>query len=363
MQMNGLIPSAWVDDLYAAALGDQRWDTVLDGLRSSVGVRMVTLLSFDEAARVPAIEQAAGDDPSWVAACYRTYNTEFYRYDPVVPIAGNWPAGRWFEDVKHLSRQERAHSVFYQEFLHPYGLGSISGLYIHRGEGTGAFLSVQSGPESQGLSDDQRRTIEIMGAHISRALRIQARIGELEARVAAAESALDAIPVPVFLLGEQRELRYTNRAADQLIAAEPAMRILNGRFAPEGCIDDAQWRHAFARGGLLLRRATGEPLPLALMPIPGQSRLARERSGVAALMTAADLRSPSARAQRLRVFYGLSSAEADLAVLLCCDGLSPQECAALRGVSIGTVRTQIKSIYAKTEVARASQLTSLVMQT
>lgn len=55
MPMNGLIPSAWIDDVYAAALGDQRWETVLDGLRSWVGVRMVTLLSFDDAARVPAI--------------------------------------------------------------------------------------------------------------------------------------------------------------------------------------------------------------------------------------------------------------------------------------------------------------------
>ncbi|WP_257146315.1 helix-turn-helix transcriptional regulator [Burkholderia sp. JKS000303] len=323
---------------------------------------MATLLSFDEAARIPAIELAAGDDEPWVAECHHAYNTEFYLYDPVVPVAGNWPAGRWFEDVNQLSRPQRAHSVFYQEFLKPYGIGSISGLYIHRSEGTGAFLSVQSGPESQGLSEAQRDAIESMGAHISRALRIQARIGELEARVAAAESALDAIPVPVFLLGAQRELRYTNRAADQLIAIEPALRIVNGRFAPEGCIDDAQWRYAFARGGLLLRRTTGEPLPLALMPVPEQSRLVRERPGVTALITAADLHSPSARAQRLRVFYGLSSAEADLAVLLCCDGNSPQECAELRGVSIGTIRSQIKSIYAKTEVARAAQLTSLVMQ-
>ncbi|KVH62706.1 LuxR family transcriptional regulator [Burkholderia sp. MSMB1072] len=363
MQMNGWVPSAWIDDVYAAALGDQRWEAVLDGLRLSVGVRMAILLSFDDAARLPAIEQVAGDDPSWVAACLHRYNAEFHLYDPVVPVAADWPAGRWFEDVKHLSVRQRTHGVFYREFMQPFGLGGISGLYIHHGDGAGVFLSVQSGLESQGLSDEQRRTIEIMGAHISRALRIHARIGELEARVAAAESALDAVPVPVFLLGAQRELRYTNRAADQLIAAEPALRIVSGRFAPEGCVDDAQWRHAFARGGLLLRRATGEPLPLALIPVPEQSRLARERPGVAALMTAADLRSPAARAQRLRVFYGLSSAEAELAVLLCCDGRSPQECAALRGVSIGTVRAQIKSIYTKTDVARAAQLTSLVMQT
>ncbi|WP_334002710.1 hypothetical protein [Burkholderia cepacia] len=58
-----------------------------------------------------------------------------------------------------------------------------------------------------------------------------------------------------------------------------------------------------------------------------------------------------------------SSAEADLAVQLCCDGRSPQECAELRGMSIRTIRSRIKSIYAKTEVTQAAQLTSLVMQT
>ncbi|WP_236873167.1 helix-turn-helix transcriptional regulator [Burkholderia sp. MSMB0856] len=128
-------------------------------------------------------------------------------------------------------------------------------------------------------------------------------------------------------------------------------------------LDRPQWRHAFACGGLLLRRATGEPLPLVLIPVPEQSRLVRERPSVAVLMTAVDLRSPSARAQRLRVFYRLSSAAAVLAVLLCCDGHSPQECAARRSVSSGTVRAQIKSIYTKTDVARAAQLTSRIMQT
>ena len=96
------------------------------------------------------------------------------------------------------------------------------------------------------------------------------------------------------------------------------------------------------------------------MPVPEQSRLMRERPGVATLMTAADLRSPSARAQQLRVFYGLSSAEADLAVLLCCDGLSPQECAGLRGVSIGTIRTE--SSRSTRNGGGAGGAASLVMQ-
>ena len=173
MQMNGLIPSAWIDDVYAAALGDQRWETVLDGLRSCVGVRMVTLLSFDDAARVPAIEQAAGDDASWVAACYHTYNTEFYRYDRSCrsPPTGRRAAG---SRTSSTCPRTSAHSAFYQEFLHPFGRQHFGP--VHPSQRGRAHSSAWAASNRR-LSDDQRHAIENMGMHISRALQIQARIG------------------------------------------------------------------------------------------------------------------------------------------------------------------------------------------
>jgi hypothetical protein len=54
---------------------------------------------------------------------------------------------------------------------------------------------------------------------------------------------------------------------------------VQGRFAAEGYNGAAPWRAACARGGMLLRRTNGAPLPLALVPIPERSRLARVAPG------------------------------------------------------------------------------------
>ncbi|MGK2942622.1 MAG: helix-turn-helix transcriptional regulator [Immundisolibacter sp.] len=53
-------------------------------------------------------------------------------------------------------------------------------------------------------------------------------------------------------------------------------------------------------------------------------------------------------AQSLTADYGLTRAEAEVALLLA-QGLKAQQIAARRGASVATVNTQIKHIYAKAE--------------
>ncbi|WP_321788216.1 helix-turn-helix transcriptional regulator [Burkholderia pyrrocinia] len=350
-----------IDDIYAAALGDHGWDVVLHGLRVAMGARVATLLTYDEAAQVAAINHGVGDDDTWLMTCHRDYSREFYLYDPASPVVAGWEAGRWYRDSVMLTPKERARNVFYQEFMRPHGLGSLSGLFIHRKDGDNAFLSMVGALDAPGLSDAQCRAVSALGVHLSRALRIQSRIGQLEARTAMAESALDTAPVPVFLLGEHRKLLFANRMATDLMTAEPVLRFVHGRFAPDGIADESQWRQACTQGGVLLKRPDGSALPLALMPVPERSSLARSWHHGMTLMTAMRMGTVSARADRLRLFYGLTASEADVAVLTCCDGLSPGECADLRGVSLATVRSQIKSIHTKTGVSRSAELVGLVL--
>jgi DNA-binding CsgD family transcriptional regulator len=253
-------------------------------------------------------------------------------------------------------------SVFYEEFIRPQGLGSTSGLFLHRGQHDSAFLTLVGATGSQGLSERQRRQLDALTTHISRALRMQMRLQQQELDAAIAESTLDTLAVPVFVLDESRKLLYANALARRLMSEEAALRFLNGRFCPACCAGHEQWQIACTQGGLLLTRKNGGALPLTLMPVPWQSSLAHLRHGSLTLMVAAAMSTPAERAQRLRLFYKLTAAEADLAVLLCCEGLSPQECADRRGVSIGTVRSQLKSIHAKTGVTRSGQLSRLVLQ-
>jgi DNA-binding CsgD family transcriptional regulator len=185
---------------------------------------------------------------------------------------------------------------------------------------------------------------------------------EQETRAAIAESALDTMAAPVFILNDARRLLWANGAAGRLMSSEPALRVVQGRFQAAGCADDAQWQAACRQGGLLLRRADGAPLPLRLVPISRQPQPMRAWHGRLFMMTAADPHEPEGKARRLQTFFGLTPSEAGLALLMCSDGLSPRECADLRGVALSTVRSQIKAIYTKTGVARAAQLAALVMR-
>jgi DNA-binding CsgD family transcriptional regulator len=362
MQQGDSVSSALVDDIYAAALGEHGWNVPLQGVRELANVRLAGLLSFEHASQQPAIDNTVGDDDAWVIACRHAYNTEFYRHDPAPGLIGDWPAGRWYEDTVMLPAARRKGSVFYEEFIRPQGLGSTSGLFLHRGEHDSAFLTLVGPTGSQGLEEARRRQIDVLQTHISRALRMQMRLKQQELNAAIAESSLDALPLPVFVLHESRKLLHANARAQGLMSEEPALCFLHGRFAPSCCPGQEQWQAACMQGGLLLTRKNGSPLPLTLIPLPPHSSLARLGYGRLTLMIAAAPGTASGRAQRLRLFYRLTAAEADLAVLLCCEGLSPQECADLRHVSIGTIRSQLKSIHAKTGVVRSGQLVRLVLQ-
>ncbi|RQS12135.1 helix-turn-helix transcriptional regulator [Burkholderia sp. Bp8998] len=362
MSQDKLVSSTLIDSIYAAALGEENWDVFLNKLRNATGTRLVTLLSFNNASQIPSLNTAAGDGSAWVSDCVKVYDTTFYQHDPAASVIGNWPAGRWYEDIACLSEQFRSKHVFYQEFMRAFDFGSLSGLFIHREGNDSAFLSLIGDKGTQGLLESHRHAIDVLSPHISRALQTQVRLRQLETRAAIAEASLHSLSFPVFILDEARTLIYANDAANQLIANEPALAFRQGQFFPTAQYAHADWRQACAVGGMLLRRSSGKPLPLTLIPIPERSRLTQLSPRRLVLMTATDSQTPETKVQRLRTFFGLSAAEADLAILLSCEGLSPQECADARGVLITTVRSQIKSIYTKIGVSRTAQLSQLVLQ-
>ena len=69
---------------------------------------------------------------------------------------------------------------------------------------------------------------------------------------------------------------------------------------------------------------------------------------------------PNVTAYMVRRLFGLSEAEAELAVALC-SGKSMDDAASERGVSIHTTRAQLKSIFNKTGTKRQADLISLLL--
>lgn len=351
-----------IDDIYAAALGDVEWSSPLLRLQAATGMRFAALMALESGSQLPAVDAIVSDDIPNLQSLVQNYTAEYHLHDPTPGFVAKWPAGRWFMDHQAISPKARARDIYYQEFLRPHGGGNWAGLFLNRGQERSAFLSFVGAPGNP-MGAAQQRRIDAVADHFARAVQIRHRLGDLHQRCALATSVLDMVEAPLFLLDDTGRLLLDNAAARALAAAHPhALHFAQGRFVPPLPGWQAEhWHAACARGTLVLQQVDGLALPLFLTPVPPQVALARHWQRPLVLMSAAASASPAVRAQRLRALYGLSVAEAELAVALACEGLSPQDCADARRVAVSTVRSQIKSIQAKLGVARLPLVIRMVL--
>ena len=83
------------------------------------------------------------------------------------------------------------------------------------------------------------------------------------------------------------------------------------------------------------------------------------REPLALLLVLDETHTPLASPQLFRTLFGFTAAETRLALALS-RGMTPVEYAADASVSIETVRTQLKQIYAKTNVDSRARLVKLI---
>ena len=70
---------------------------------------------------------------------------------------------------------------------------------------------------------------------------------------------------------------------------------------------------------------------------------------------------PAPQKSTLRQAFGLTDAEVEVALALSC-GRDIEEIAQMRGVLPGTIRNQVKSIFAKTNTRRQAELVALLLR-
>ncbi|RQO50941.1 hypothetical protein DBV14_17610 [Variovorax sp. KBW07] len=356
MEPDADIP-ALIEDIYATGLGEQSWDPVLKGIRLATGSRLVGLLTMNGEGHT---EYASGssDDDAWAAELTDGYNREFHLHDPSVPVVRNWAAGRWYDDREQNAPEWRARSVIHQEFLVPRRASHWEGTFVHRTPDVSHFLSlIGDGARKDGGSF--RSDVQSIRAHLARALRMRTSFDELQGKIAQGEATFDALSAPAFLLDDQRRLVRANAAGLALMKREPRLNFVHGYFVVAGYTNAVQWQAA-CKVGLVIIPGLPRELILSLSPVPAQTHLASDKQRPLILMMAPGLRSAAERQRRLCLIYGLTEAEAEVCMLLCEQGLTPQQCADAREVSVGTIRSQIKRVFFKTNSTRFFELMRLV---
>jgi PAS domain-containing protein len=302
------------------------------------------------------------------------YAAHFFRIDPYVAQARSD-----FADARshHLGRAklgaelvpERSflRSEYYNDFARLHGrrhlIGGMAGLTeavplgFYRGEGTDPF----------GERDVQ--LLQALLPHIQRALELQRRLARDEHAVGLTRALLDTLPVGVCVVDAGLKLQFVNDIARDYLASRGAglSSMRSGPSAGSGVYLAASSREVATvlrrlvaaatsgRSGGSMRVASPDGAFAAVLISPISQSFADEVNAVGAggapnalaLVVIRPLdKKLSPPAGMLCDFFGLSRAEAEVATALS-GGASAEDVASQRGVSLVTVRSQIRSILAK----------------
>lgn len=315
-----------------------------------------------------------GVDPRWMESYALTWGRE----DILAAHLEQAPIGRFYASNLHLPEPERfGETRFYREWAEPQGIAFAAACVVMR-EGpwlTQAFFqrSAAQGP----FLVEELAQFDRLVPHWQRAVQMRERLVSLRAGQDLLAASLDAISMPTLLFDEIGRIVHHNRSAAALFDAGATLWRTENRLmasSPEATrnlhlqISNAVRAHregGDAATSIVMVERTGR-MPLTMMVLPLRSAIAdataaRHSTRTGALMFVFDPESaPVITAELVRKLFDLSAVEAELAVALC-GGQSPDEIATERGRAVSTVRSQIRSLFAKTGTNRQADLIGLLL--
>lgn len=348
--------SAFIDRVYEASFVPDLWPGILSELAEMTESKGGLLLSTKEKTL------------NWTAS------------DSVHSAFDEYLKGGWFRRCgRRVCLLEKAHSSFlteldywtedeleqndiYQEFFYPRDLGWSAGTGLIMPTGDHIVVSVERAHDRGPMEGAFLETLNELRPHLARAAMIAARMGLQTATTA--RDAFSKLSVPVVLLdlngtGIECSSEVDN-LSDAIMWGANERLVLKDSDANDlfqaalGSLDKRSAVRSFA-----LRNEEGRAAHVAhLVPVSGSAHDIFAK-GYALLVFNPIDRKTRPSADLLRSLFDLTAAEAHVARELGA-GASVETIAETGGVSVNTVRTQIRKIIEKTGTSRMPEVVSLI---
>jgi DNA-binding CsgD family transcriptional regulator len=359
---------AIVGEIYQAALDASHWGDLLPCLTEYAGGRRGMLGITPRDDRVAVLSRHCGFDERHV----QRWTDEFGMRDLWYEQHGPRPAGTVLARDPDLYARVRSIDIYLETYV-PMKMDDFIVSVIAADAATMGFLSVWRSREEGGFSQRDLRTMQVLAPHLCRSAAIHERFGRL--RDAGGESALRALPFGVIGLDRFARIAYANEAGERALRGglSATDRRLGCRDASARSALHAAVARAIATseqhgcdGGSLLRVPRDFPArPLQLLVAPVMRRAGELRFGfageVAALVIVTDPdATPTPTAEALRQLFALTPALSRLAAALAA-GKTLAEHADEAQITVGTARTQLKELFARTSTSRQAELVRVLL--
>lgn len=361
MTMND--PEARYDELlelaYACVLERSTWSDLLGRVSEACGRQRGILLMWD--AQQPYAQIALFHQNEASAA--EAYSRHFYRLDPTGPAMEHRDRGVWYHDYLELGPERMSRSPYYQEFKRPHGMRGVSCLKLQHDENHSAYLSLLTNQDARDPHADQKRMLDRITPHLVRAAQMANVVEGLKLQLQTRQLLQEQHATPLWLVNGEGRVLFCNTAAEQRLG-EPGspLRQRNDRLSLNlpGMELLTLMRQACGRAGparpAWMRLPGAEPVQLLVTPVKAEARFNLIHQQPLALVALLDARP---RAALLAELFQFTPAENRLAELMV-RGQSPEECARRLGVSINTVRSQLRALFAKTGTQKQAELVGML---
>jgi len=360
-----------VGSLYDAAAEPERWPAALSAAADLLGAVGAQFFLWDKRQNTTPFALIGRLPEEGNEAYLRYYSAFDTRRQALerVPVGKVAAYDLEFDDGRFRK------SEFFNDFLVPYGLPYVAGSRLLHTAGQSAVIAVLRDFRQGPFGNRELATLERLVPHLQRAARLHLRMREMRLQSQAVEGALDGLPFGVVVADATGRALIVNRAAAEMAAANDGLLLRDGRFATARAeetaaltrhvaqaIQTAGRRNGHGGGALLVSRPSGRrPFAVLVAPLNPDVTLAAQHHNPAALILITDLdRRPELLGKRLAELFGLTPAEACLAVALA-GGKRLEDVAGERGVRMPTLRTQLRAILDKTGTRRQADLMRLVV--
>jgi len=359
--------SRLVGSIYDRVGQPEEWPALLEDLTSFVGGRVGQLAVFSLDGTRKPMWAVSGFDRSQ----YRTFLYRHATEDPRLPyILSN--QGKVIRAEEGVDAAQFRETALFKEVVRPFGIEHSLVTYFAREADVMATLAAMRDEEAGAFRPAEVRRLAMLVPHLRRAFEFYALMRQASERSSDLASALDLLDAAVILTDSRLRVAHANRAAEELAKACTGLSLDKGSLA----IKDSQCSRRIARAASeALAAASGDATitqaehiaitcgesgmlyrvslhPLSRRPAGTGTRVKAE---LAVVIRSGAPKAQENSATRLQRLFGLTSAEAILANAVA-SGRSLNAHAQERGIAISTVRTQLRSLFAKTETHRQGEL-------
>jgi DNA-binding CsgD family transcriptional regulator len=345
-----------IDLLYSCAEGESSWSTFLNATTEHFGATATGIFTTG------SLQEEVGVD----LAEMTKYQEYYMRLSPCFGVP--YPEGLVLMTQEIVPLEVYRKSAFYNEWAKRNLVAHSMGGDVRVTRDIMLSLSINRGDFEKPFSEQHREVAQLLMPHLRRAANLHNRMIGLEERA----WILDGLAFPMMYVSANGAVHWANVVAENMLRGGRGLRLRGGRLHAQLASDDARLHKMLSEerviaerkidgyGGWLGITRPDDCSELSLFLTRPPRRIRRsigvpEASSGFLIFVATQAIDSNTLTQRLRTTWGLTVAEAVLAVeLLEAEGL--QSAAAKLKISRNTAKTQLSSVFQKAGVRRQSEL-------